>query len=185
MNAELRCLNERFRQKGLRILPLRWVDDHALLYLYRPKLLERDLRDPLAGKLLSECGYDCEDIHARLGRLITRMRTEAVFPHEVGLFLGYPPADVDGFIIGDNDFTDGLKQCDVAECGGLVVGGAFGGTVSRCTASGRIIAEGNEPVGLGGIAGCLEMMNDASDNTVDWSRGRHGRCCWSACRRSW
>ena len=70
-------------------------------------------------------------------------------------------------IIGDNDFTDGLKQCDVAECGGLVVGGAFGGTVSRCTASGRIIAEGNEPVGLGGIAGCLEMMNDASDNTVD------------------
>lgn len=98
MNAELRCLNQRFRQKGLRILPLRWVDDHALLYLYRPKLLERDLRDPLAGKLLSECGYDCEDIHARLGRLITRMRTEAVFPHEVGLFLGYPPADVDGFM---------------------------------------------------------------------------------------
>ena len=70
-------------------------------------------------------------------------------------------------IIGDNDFTDGLKQCDVAECGGLIVGGAFGGTVSRCTASGKIIAEGNEPVGLGGIAGCLEMMNDASDNTVD------------------
>jgi len=74
------------------------VDDHALLYLYRPKLLERDLRDPLAGKLLSECGYDCEDIHARLRRLITRMRTEAVFPHEVGLFLGYPSADVDGFM---------------------------------------------------------------------------------------
>ena len=70
-------------------------------------------------------------------------------------------------IIGDNDFSGGLKQCDVAECGGLIVGGAFGGTVSGCTASGKIIAEGNEPVGLGGIAGCLEMMNDASGNTVD------------------
>ena len=70
-------------------------------------------------------------------------------------------------ILGDNDFTDGLKQCDVAECGGLVVGGAFGGTVSNCTASGKIIAEGNEPVGLGGIAGCLEMMDDVTGNTVE------------------
>ena len=69
-------------------------------------------------------------------------------------------------IIGDNDFTDGIKQCDVAECGGLVVGGAFGGTVSNCTASGTITAEGNEPVGLGGIAGCLEMMDEVSGNTV-------------------
>ena len=70
-------------------------------------------------------------------------------------------------ILGDNDFTEGLKQCDIAECGGLIVGGAFGGTVSNCTASGKIIAEGNEPVGLGGIAGCLEMMNDVTGNTAD------------------
>ena len=70
-------------------------------------------------------------------------------------------------VIGDNDFSDGLKQCDVAECGGLVVGGAFGGTVSGCTASGTIIAEGNEPVGLGGIAGCLEMMDKVADNMAD------------------
>ena len=70
-------------------------------------------------------------------------------------------------IIGDNEFTDGIKQCDEAECGGLVAGGAFGGTVSGCTASGKIIAEGNEPVGLGGIAGCLEMMSEVKDNKAD------------------
>ncbi len=98
MTDELRRLNQRLRQKGLRILPLRWQDGKALLYLYRPKLLERDLCDPLARRLLSECGYTHADANACLARLIARLRTEADFPHEVGLFLGYPPADVDGFM---------------------------------------------------------------------------------------
>ena len=98
MTKELRQLNQRLSHKGLRILPLRWRDGKALLYLYRPKLLERDLRDPLSRKLLSECGYTGEDANVCLARLISRLRTEEDFPHEVGLFLGYPPADVDGFI---------------------------------------------------------------------------------------
>ena len=98
MTEELRYLNQRLRKKGLRILPLRWRDGKALLYLYRPKLLERDLHDPLSRKLLSECGYTCVDANVCLARLISRLRTEDDFPHEVGLFLGYPPADVDGFM---------------------------------------------------------------------------------------
>ncbi len=98
MTEELRRLNQRLRFKGLRILPLRWRDGKALLYLYRPKMLERDLKHPMAKKLLSECGYVCEDVNACLIRLISRIRMEADFPHEVGLFLGYPPADVDGFM---------------------------------------------------------------------------------------
>ena len=98
MTEELRRLNLRLGRKGLRILPLRWHGGKALLYLYRPGMLARDLQDPLARRLLSECGYDGADARACLRRLITRLRTEADFPHEVGLFLGYPPADVDGFM---------------------------------------------------------------------------------------
>lgn len=98
MSVELRHLNRRLGRKGLRILPLRWRSGRALLYLYRPKLLERDLRDPLARALLSECGYACDTVGACLARLIARLRTEEDFPHEIGLFLGYPPADVDGFM---------------------------------------------------------------------------------------
>ena len=30
--------------------------------------------------------------------LIARLHENADFPHEIGLFLGYPPEDVDGFI---------------------------------------------------------------------------------------
>ena len=71
-------------------------------------------------------------------------------------------------VLGDNDFSDGrIIQCDIAECGGLIIGGSFGGTIENCTAQGKIIAEGNEPVGMGGIAGCLEMMDSVTDCTAD------------------
>ena len=33
-----------------------------------------------------------------LRRLFERLRTSEAFPHEIGLFLGYPPEDVEGFI---------------------------------------------------------------------------------------
>ena len=87
MTAELRQLNQRLRQKGLRILPLRWRDGRALLYLYRPHMLQRDLRQPLARKLLAECGYASTDAGVCLMRLISRVRAGEDFPHEVGLFL--------------------------------------------------------------------------------------------------
>ena len=71
-------------------------------------------------------------------------------------------------VLGDNDFSDGrIIQCDVAECGGLIIGGSFGGTMDNCTAKGTVIAEGNEPVGMGGIAGCLEMMDRVTNCTAE------------------
>ena len=69
---------------------------------------------------------------------------------------------------GDNDFSSGrIIQEDIAECGGLIIGGSFGGTLDNCTAKGKIIATGNEPVGLGGIGGCLEMMDSVTNCTAD------------------
>ena len=104
MTDELRRLNQRLGHKGLRILPLRWRNGKALLYLYRPRMLERDLRDPLARRLLSECGYPCGGAGLCLARLITRLGANEDFPHEVGLFLGYPPADVEGFMHRKDSF---------------------------------------------------------------------------------
>lgn len=71
-------------------------------------------------------------------------------------------------VLGDNDFSSGpIIQADVAECGGLIIGGAFGGSIESCTARGEIIALGNEPVGLGGIGGCLEYMESITGCTAD------------------
>lgn len=75
--------------------------------------------------------------------------------------------DADIIVIGDNDFSDGqIIQCDVAECGGLVVGGSFMGRVDNCSASGTVTALGNEPVGLGGIAGCIQSIDSITGNQV-------------------
>ncbi len=69
---------------------------------------------------------------------------------------------------GNNDFSAGvIEQADTAECGGLLIGGGFNGSVSGCTAKGTVKATGNEPVGLGGIGGCLQCMDVISNNTVD------------------
>lgn len=71
-------------------------------------------------------------------------------------------------VTGSNDFSDGrLIQADVAECGGLVVGGSFAAAVNDCTARGTVVSVGNEPVGLGGLAGCLELATSVSGNAVD------------------
>lgn len=98
MTADLRKLNQTLCRKGLRIIPLRWGEGRALLYLYRPGMLEKDLRDDLAARLLEECGYTSANPNSCVAQLISRLRTSRDFPHEVGLFLGYPPADVDGFM---------------------------------------------------------------------------------------
>ncbi len=98
MTADLRKLNQILSGKGLRIIPLRWSARRALLYLYRPKMLEKDLQNDLAAQLLAECGYSCGNSNNCIAQLISRIRGNRNFPHEVGLFLGYPPADVDGFM---------------------------------------------------------------------------------------
>ncbi len=104
MIGELRELNRRLRGKGLRILPLRWKDNRALVYLYRPGMLDRDLKAGLSQKLLLECGYPQGDTGSRIAELISRLESNQDFPHEVGLFLGYPPEDVDGFMHRKDDW---------------------------------------------------------------------------------
>lgn len=71
-------------------------------------------------------------------------------------------------VTGDNQFTDGrIILSDMAQCGGLVIGECMGGSVDECNAKGTVTAKGNEPVGLGGIAGCLEMIDSVTNCTAD------------------
>ena len=48
--------------------------------------------------MLKKLNYPCGSTEHCLLHLMRRMRTPQGFPHEVGLFLGYPPEDVKGFI---------------------------------------------------------------------------------------
>lgn len=94
--SSLRSLNELLVPKGLRALPLRIREYSALIYLYRPSRLKKDLEDPAAVKILQDHGYSCYG--KCLPKLIERVRASEEFPHEIGLFLGYPPEDVQGFL---------------------------------------------------------------------------------------
>ena len=98
MLAEVRDLNRRLTTKGLWLLPLRCSPKRVLLYLYRPTLLRRDLADSRAAGLLRQAGYPEGGCGRYLGTLVRRIRENEEFPHEIGLFLSYPPEDVKGFI---------------------------------------------------------------------------------------
>jgi len=100
LTKEIRALNRRLVPKGLRILPLR-LDRKAktaLIYLYRPTDLKRDLSDDETGRLLCERGYTPAKAEGCIRDLVERLQKSKDFPHEIGLFLGYPPEDVRGFI---------------------------------------------------------------------------------------
>ena len=49
-------------------------------------------------ELLRQAGYEDESCARCVAGLACRFRESGEFPHEVGLFLSYPPEDVKGFI---------------------------------------------------------------------------------------
>ena len=98
MTEDVRRLNRVLVPKGLRLLPLRYSEKRVLLYLYRPTELWRDLNDDKAAEILDAAGYSCTDCDRCVVKLIQRLRGNKDFPHEIGLFLGYPIEDVVGFI---------------------------------------------------------------------------------------
>ena len=103
--SDIRRLNWWLSPKGPCLLPIRFLAGQALLYLYRPAGLRRDLRDARASELLHRAGYGDESCARCVAQLIRRFRESGEFPHEVGLFLSYPPEDVKGFIAHRaNDF---------------------------------------------------------------------------------
>ncbi len=94
----IRALNKRLVPKGLRLLPLKYSDGLALIYLFRPSLLARDLSDDTALDILEQAGYQSHKPEHSIRQLMRRLNECDGFPHEIGLFLGYPPEDVKGFI---------------------------------------------------------------------------------------
>ena len=96
--GELRRLNRCLSPRGLCLIPLRCGAKRALLYLFRPEKLALDLQQSCARRILCEAGYGDGRIGPCVQCLIRRLQSSGDFPHEIGLFLSYPPEDVQGFI---------------------------------------------------------------------------------------
>ncbi len=106
IKEELCELNRCFTGKGLRAIPLNITEKSVLLYIYRPDRLKEDLSSTEAKEILLNKGYSCDNIESDIVHLIHHIHNDGSFPHEIGLFLGYPPIDVRGFM---NDSRKGVK----------------------------------------------------------------------------
>ena len=110
LTEELRELNRRFVPRGLCVIPLCRTRSRTLLYVFRPEQLSRDLADDEALRLLRELGYRDTRCQSCLMELMRRLQAGNEFPHEIGLFLSYPPEDVRGFM------EHGGKNCKCVGC---------------------------------------------------------------------
>ncbi len=95
---DVTALNRRITRFGLRMVPLRVREASSLLYLYRPARLREDLEAPQAKGILEEKGYPVSDCEQCVADIAKHLQQDADFPHEIGLFLSYPPEDVLGFM---------------------------------------------------------------------------------------
>lgn len=103
--TNIRRLNASLVPKGIRVLPLKIKDGKVLIYVYRPLKLQLDLEDEIAKEILTEKNYNNFKESYAVTNLIERVKNSDEFPHEIGLFLGYPSKDVKGFI------EDGSRAC--------------------------------------------------------------------------
>ena len=94
----IRALNRRLLSYGIRIIPLSSSERSTLIYVYRPDKLEEYLAQKDVSTILSELDYPVNDTDLCVRELMDRLYKQEVFPHEIGLFLGYPAADVKGFM---------------------------------------------------------------------------------------
>lgn len=85
--------------KGISVYRVSEGEEYVLLLFYRENVMWRHLHTEKSMQLLKQYGYRREDtLDDMLGHLRLRMKLRKTFPHEIGLFLGYPPEDVAGFI---------------------------------------------------------------------------------------
>ena len=104
--SSLMCIrNTPIDNKTLRVLKARGISSRImrnrtgcpLLFLYRKEELERKIQKEEEKALLTTFGYDTSSLDKALTHLKKRLK-EDNFPHEIGIFLGYPIEDVKSFI---------------------------------------------------------------------------------------
>ena len=94
-----RYFNLRAAALGLASRILCRCQNRSLLLVYSREQLANRLSDGAARAILERFGYTSEmTVEECLDRLSERIGDGGSFPHEIGIFLGYPVEDVVGFI---------------------------------------------------------------------------------------
>lgn len=101
---EIKKINEYISNQGVKVIPLYEKNDRVLIYVFRPDFLKKELVNDLTKSILLKKGYQSNNLNECLSTLRNKLINNSEYPHEIGLFLGYPPEDVYGFMYNrDND----------------------------------------------------------------------------------
>ena len=100
--AYMRFVRSVFRGTGIQVKGLCQGAGRAVVYVYREAEVQKCLEDPQVAEFLQQYGYESTQAEACLNHLGRRVSLSAQgiesYPHEMGIFLGYPLEDVKGFI---------------------------------------------------------------------------------------
>lgn len=110
IEKEILMLNKRLNPRGVFLHLMKVQNGRALIYIYRPDSLIKDLTKPEVGGILKTLGYQFDTVEEAINILKKRIIANKEFPHEIGLFLGYPIEDVIGFM------SDDAKKYKLAGC---------------------------------------------------------------------
>lgn len=118
LNSHISQCKKSFQDKGVSLILLKKKAGMALIYVCRREKLQKDLQKNGVKEFLKKYGYENTDVEEAIACLKTRLNLEEKFPHEIGLFLGYPLGDVIGFIenAGKNSKCAGCWKVYCNEC---------------------------------------------------------------------
>ncbi|WP_294796702.1 DUF3793 family protein [uncultured Fenollaria sp.] len=86
-----------FTAYGIAIEKLCECEASVLLLIYNEERLAKYIQKPRIAKFLKDYGYEAIELDQCLSTLKAKLR-HFEFPHEIGIFLGFPIDDVIGFI---------------------------------------------------------------------------------------
>lgn len=109
LSSLLQSYGTQLEEIGVTLFPLCQCKRRLLLLVYRPSLLMEHLSPDQVSAFLAQDGYPVQgSLMDLLCHLRNRMIRTDTFPHEIGFFLGYPLADVLGFL------TLGGRNCKLS-----------------------------------------------------------------------
>ncbi len=95
-------LNLELNKKGIYFEVLLECKKRVLLMVYRKNVLEKVLNDKNNQSFLKSFGYGkCMGLDSYISHLKERLKKDE-FPHEIGIFLGYPLHDIEGYLYKDS-----------------------------------------------------------------------------------
>lgn len=118
LNDTLAFWNRELNPKGILLCVLNQDKERPLIYVCRTSMLAWDLGNEDVQLFLSGYGYQKITVEYCIETLKDKLTHSTEFPHEIGVFLGYPLEDVKGFIKngGQNSKCNGCWKVYCNEC---------------------------------------------------------------------